>query len=45
MKIKESRRLTYSDIDRIFGKHFKQDIHRIKYYFDTLIGPSPHQHP
>jgi len=45
MRIKESRILTYSDIDRIFGKHFKQDIHRIKYYFDTLIGPSPHQYP
>lgn len=36
MKIKETRRLTYSDIYRVFGKHFKYDTHRIKYYFDNI---------
>jgi hypothetical protein len=36
MRIKETRRLTYSDIDQIFGKHFRYDTHRIKYYFDNI---------
>jgi hypothetical protein len=36
MRIKETRRLTYSDIDQVFGKHFRHDTHRIKYYFDNI---------